>query len=81
MPKPPLDSDKINELESHGVDSVRALLANWVKNPIRLGNVDLTRREIEEWLKWKAAQDALWIKVGVVAAILAAVFSLGALLK
>jgi hypothetical protein len=41
MPKPPLDSDKINELASHGVDSVRALLANWVKNPIRLGNVDL----------------------------------------
>jgi hypothetical protein len=24
MPEPPLDSDKIYELESHGVDSVRA---------------------------------------------------------
>ena len=58
MPKPPLDSNTIDELESHGVDSVRALLANWVKNPIRLGNVDLTRREIEEWLKWKAAKKA-----------------------
>lgn len=88
MPKPPLDSDKIYELESHGVDSVRARLANWVKNPIRLGNVDLTRREIEEWLKWKAAKkaanaakDACWMKVGVVAAVVAAFFSLVAALK
>jgi aryl carrier-like protein len=81
MPKPPLDSDKIYELVSHGVDSVRALLANWVKNPIRLGNVDLTRREIEEWLKWKAAKDACWMKVGVVAAVVAAFFSLVAALK
>ena len=72
------------ELESHGVDSVRALLANWVKNPIRLGNVDFTRREIEEWLKWKAAKaakDACWMKVGVVAAVVAAFFSLVAALK
>jgi hypothetical protein len=88
MPKPPLDSNKIYELESHGVDSVRARLANWVKNPIRLGNVDLTRREIEEWLKWKAAKkaakaakDACWMKVGVVAAVVAAFFSLVAALK
>jgi aryl carrier-like protein len=81
MPKPPVDSDKINELASHGVDSVRALLANWVKNPIRLGNVDLTRPEIEEWLKWKAAKDACWMKVGVVAAVVAAFFSLVAALK
>ncbi len=34
------------------------------------------RGEIEGWLKWKAAQDARWIKVGVVAAVVAAIFSL-----
>ncbi len=45
------------------------------------GIVFVKRGEIEDWLQWKAAQDALWIKVGVVAAILAAVFSFGALLK
>jgi hypothetical protein len=82
MPKPPLDSNKIHELESHGVDSVRAMLANWRTNPITLGNIVVDRREIEDWLKWKAVQDARWKKVGVVAAVVAAIFSLvGALLS
>jgi hypothetical protein len=77
MPKPPLlDSNKIHELELHGVDSVRALLASWRKNPISLGNVVVACSEIEDWLKWKAAQDARWMKVGVVAAVVAAIFSL-----
>ena len=60
---------------------MRALLGNWVGNPIRSGNVELTRREIEEWLKWKAAKGDCWIKVGVVAAVVAAFFSLVAALK
>jgi hypothetical protein len=89
MPKPPLlDSNKIHELELRGVDSMRALLSRHDvgmqrNDGIRLdGNVVFVERgEIEDWLQRKAAQDALWIKVGVVAAILAAVFSLGALLK
>jgi hypothetical protein len=83
MPKPPLlDSNKIHELELRGVDSMRALLSRHDVGMQRNdGIVFVKRGEIEDWLQWKAAQDALWIKVGVVAAILAAVFSFGALLK
>jgi hypothetical protein len=88
--KPPLlDSNKIHELELHGVDSMRALLASSTdgfsgtgrKTSISLGNVVVERGEIQDWIKWKAAQDACWVKIGVAAAIAAAVFSLLALLK
>jgi len=88
MPKPPLlEPVKINEMESRGVDSMRAVLAGHsdvvgiLRNTTISLGIRVQRGEIEDWLKWKAAQDAFWNKVGVVAAILAAVFSLGALLK
>jgi hypothetical protein len=47
-----------------------------------MGNAVIRRAEMQDWLKWKAAVDSYWIKVGVVAAAgLAALFSLFALLK
>jgi hypothetical protein len=79
----------LQELELHGVDSMRGVLASSTDGysgtgrdtSIRFGNVVATRGEIQDWLKWKATVDALWIKLGVVAAILAAVFSFLALVK
>jgi hypothetical protein len=46
---------------------------------IKLGNIPAKRGEIQDWLKWKARLDALWLKAGVIAAVLAAIFSLLAL--
>lgn len=39
------------------------------------------RVEGEAWLAWKEQREALWMRVGVIAAILAAVFSLAAVLR
>ena len=41
----------------------------------------VTREQIEDWLNWKASIEALWIRIGVVAATIAALFSLIALFK
>jgi hypothetical protein len=87
--RPPLLPGVLQELELHGVDSIRGLLAassdgysgTGRSTLIRFGNVQASRGEIQDWLKWKAQIDTFWIKVGVVAAILAAIFSFVALLK
>jgi hypothetical protein len=87
--KPSLRPEVMQELELHGLDAVRGLLTRSTDGfsgttrqvTIWLGNISVTRGELQDWVKWKAARDACWIKVGVVAAIAAAVFSLLALLK
>jgi hypothetical protein len=86
VPKPPpLDPDKNDAMQSRGVDSMRSLLSRHDvgmqrNDRIRLSDsVYFERGEIEDWLRWKAAKDARWIKTGVVAAILAALLSLAAL--
>jgi hypothetical protein len=87
--RPPLLPEVFQELELHGPDSMRALLASSTDGysgtgrdtPIRFGNVVTKRGEIQDWLKWKAQVDTLWIKAGVVAAVLAAIFSFLGLLR
>jgi hypothetical protein len=82
-----LTSDKLAELELHGVDAMRGMLASATDGysgtsrtvVINLGAVAVTRGEIQDWLKWKAARDGCWIKVGTVAAVAAALFSFLAL--
>ena len=90
LKKPKLSQPVIQELEKHGVDAMRSLLMSSTdglsgtgrKTPITLdGGVKVTRGDIEDWLQWKGAWDAFWVKGGVVAAFLAAIFSLLALLK
>jgi hypothetical protein len=82
---PPLLPEVSYELELHGVDSVRSWLV--VQSDTRreylgrLGNAVLRYGEAEDWLKWKAEKEMCWIKIGVVAAVAAAIFSLVAVVK
>jgi hypothetical protein len=73
------------ELERRGVDSVRALLIGISDGRSGIGRdcaillgggiPPISRGDIEDWLKEKADTDARWIKVGTVAAIVAAVLA------
>ena len=82
--RPNLLPESHAEFELHGVDALRGLLigstdgtGGTARNTmIKFGSVVAQRGEIQDWLKWKAAIDAAWIKLGVVAAIVAAVFSI-----
>jgi len=85
--KPRLRHELLVILEARGVDSIRAMLvhdtgaAPGSKVPL-LMHPDPCRAEIEEWLNWKAAIEAWWIRVAVmvgsasaVAAIVAAILA------
>ena len=73
------------KLEELGVDTVRGKLA-WIMNVGDLAQQDelqhlgvglsASRRQMQDWLTEKAAREALWVRVGVIAAVLAALFSL-----
>src|ERR1700691_5207413 len=66
---PPLTSEKLAELELHGVDAMRGMLASATDGysgtsrmvVTNLGAIAVTRGEIQDWLKWKAARDGCWI--------------------
>ena len=83
-PKPKLSPEVMKEFELRGVDTMRALNARSTdgysgtsrKVSIDLGNMTVTRDQIEDWLNWKASIETLWIRVGVIAAMIAALFSL-----
>jgi hypothetical protein len=73
------------KLEELGVDTVRSKLV-WIMNvedlaqqdglqPLGVG-LSASRQQIQDWLREKAAREILWVRVGVIAAVLAAVFSL-----
>jgi hypothetical protein len=87
--KPPLPPDVMQEFDRHGTDALRGLLVcssdgysgTTRATTIRLESVTVTRGQIEDWLKWKAAKDKCWMMVGVIAAVAAAIFSLLALIK
>jgi|HubBroStandDraft_6_1064221.scaffolds.fasta_scaffold446713_2 hypothetical protein len=87
--RPSLKLDVLTEFELHGVDSMRAVLASSTNGHsgtgratvISFGRVSVQRGDIEDWLKWKGAVSDVWIRIGVVAAFAAAVFSLIAILK
>jgi hypothetical protein len=87
--KPALPSDLIQEMELHGDDALRGLLTGSCDGftgtgrdtRVRCGNLNVTRGQIQDFLKWRAAKAALWIKIGVVAAVAAALFSLIAIAR
>lgn len=81
MTRPEIRTEVLAELDRRGVDSVRALLirmANGQAGPgrgasINLGGgIEVSRGDMEAWLRGKAAVDARWIKIGAIAAIAAA---------
>jgi hypothetical protein len=84
MAKPRLAPDVLRELNLHGLDAMRDLLASSTdghsgtgrNTAISLGNISVTRGQMQGWVNWKTGRDACWMKVGVIAAIAAAGFSL-----
>jgi hypothetical protein len=73
------------KLEELGVDTVRSKLG-WIMNVGDLAQQDelqplgfgllASRRQMQDWLTEKAARETLWVRVGTIAAVLAAFFSL-----
>lgn len=85
LPKANIDPAIRAKLEELGVDAVRSKLG-WIMNvrdlaqqdelqPLGVG-LSASRRQMQDWLTEKTAREALWIRVGVIAAVLAALFSL-----
>lgn len=82
--KPKIDPRVRSKLEELGVDAVRSKLI-WIMNVRTLGQQDdlenlgddisASRRQMQEWLKEKTARETWWLRVGVIAAVIAAVFS------
>jgi hypothetical protein len=73
------------KLEELGVDTVRSKIV-WIMNVRDLAEQDelqplgaglsASRRQMQDWLTEKAMRETLWVRVGVIAAVLAALFSL-----
>ncbi|HXS05645.1 MAG TPA: hypothetical protein VN723_02560 [Rhizomicrobium sp.] len=86
-PNPPdIPPEAMKALELMGEVPVRALLSTGRVGhgqgaDIPIGTVQVTRLYVEQWLQWKAMRSDFWTKIGVVAAILAAVFSCFQLFK
>jgi hypothetical protein len=73
---------KLNEI---GLAAAESKLL-WIMNVRTLGQMDAreedlgdgikaTPREIRDWVNEKKAREALWIRIGVIAAVIAAVFA------
>ncbi len=87
--RPILHRDTLADLERRGVPAVTAIVGKLTEIPYSSPEiqtayelrrdahttVSVTRAEAESWLRWKAAQDGWWIRMGVFAAFLAAVLS------
>ena len=75
------------KLEELGAEVIRAKLV-WIMNVRALGqqdeveplgdNISASRRDMQEWLKQKAAADKRWIITAAIAAVVAALIALGA---
>ena len=74
MRKPNLKPDDLVQLEKLGPVTVRDQLTKYPSG--RLFVTHGPERDVAlRWLEWKATIEAAWIKVGVVAAVVAAVLS------
>jgi hypothetical protein len=78
------------ELELRGVDGVRIFLAGQGSYGgvgterdmlFKFGNVEVRRGDVEDWLRWKDAVKALWVKVAAIAAVISAVAAIVAAAK
>ncbi|MGO9721753.1 MAG: hypothetical protein ACLPOA_14530 [Methylocella sp.] len=79
-----IDSPVRAKLEELGVDAVRSKLV-WIMNVTTLGQQDnleplgdglsASRRQMQEWLREKSAREFCWVRVGVIAAVIAALFA------
>jgi hypothetical protein len=82
--KPEIDARVRVKLEELGTDAVRSKLV-WIMNVRTLarqdeleplgGGISVSRRHMQEWLTEKGARESLWVRVGVIAAVVAALFA------
>jgi hypothetical protein len=86
--QPDVPQDLRQFLEQAGPETVRDLLYNGWSNPEGLTDVQKRIRFPSEerehaiaWLQWKTALDMVWIKSGVVAAVVAAIASIVAAVR
>jgi hypothetical protein len=87
--KPIIPQDLRNALEESGPEIVRTILLHGWANRQDLPEVlqqiavqsSEQRKAAFAWLKWKDAVQVSWMKGGIIAAVLAAVFSFVSLLK
>jgi hypothetical protein len=81
--QPGLLPEVLAELELNGADAVRAVLAGSSDGVsgtsrdtlLRIGNETIKRGEMQDWLKWNDEVAGYWVKTGVIAAVIAAVFA------
>jgi len=88
--KPTFPDKKLKaDLEKYGPETVRTILLHgWANRQdyseavqqIAVQGSD-ERKAAIGWLEWKDAMQAFWIKSGIIAAVLAAIFSFFALVK
>jgi len=86
--KPSIDKDLRQALERAGLETVWTILFHgWINQgdlPPELKQIITPsdrRVQALAWLAWKDAVQSFWIKCGIVAAVLAAIFSFYALVK
>jgi len=82
MPK--IDARVRAKLEELGVDAVREKLG-WIMNVSSLDqqdkreplgdNISASRRQMQGWLTEKAARESRWLRVGAIAAVVAALLT------
>jgi hypothetical protein len=80
--RPDLPPDVLCAFEAHGTESMRSFLywqgghqgigmARDTAWP--LGELRVTRGQVEDWLRWKDAVNARWMKAAAIAAVIGAV--------
>ena len=80
LKRPDIPPNAFQALEQMGHEPVQALLSSGQVGygsgaDIPIGQIKVTRSDVEKWLQWKSRQFELWTRIGVIAAVLAAIFS------
>jgi len=73
--RPHLDPKALAALEAYGVEMTKVLLMNWTE-VIKIDGVEIRRRDVQDWLNWKARKDARVAIITMWAAIAAALLAI-----
>ena len=84
QPRSRMDPRVRAKLEELGIDAVRSKFV-WIMNVRTFGQQDdsedlgdgvwASHRQIRQWLKKKTARESWWVRIGVIAALFAALFA------
>jgi hypothetical protein len=84
--RPNIPPEVLSDLEKFGIEPIKIKLLQDSNEPdavVRFDNASARRREIRDWLKWKAEKEVCWVVsvIAMFAALAAAVFGYLSLLK